>query len=96
MYKILALLKKKSEVCLSLTTKCKTIDEKLHALCDKSRHTATFENYFNNSIYRNISSLQHLVMNVDSQITNVLFLIEAQTKNHGYATRIYVKLMIHF
>ncbi|KYN08276.1 hypothetical protein ALC62_00741 [Cyphomyrmex costatus] len=29
MYKILALLKKKSEICLSLATKCKTIDEKL-------------------------------------------------------------------
>ena len=32
MHKILALLKKKSEVCLSLATKCKIIDEKLCSL----------------------------------------------------------------
>jgi len=38
MYKILAVLKKKSEMCLSLATKCSTIDEKLRAFCGKSRH----------------------------------------------------------
>ena len=42
-YKILALLKKKSEVCLTLATKCKTIDEKLVALCGKLKHTALSE-----------------------------------------------------
>jgi len=47
-YKILTLLKKKSEVCLSLANddKCKTIEDKLSAFCDKSRHTASSENYF--------------------------------------------------
>ena len=55
-YKILALLKKKSEVCLTLATKCKTIDEKLVALCGKSKQTALSENYFIDGKYRNISS----------------------------------------
>ncbi|KYN07689.1 hypothetical protein ALC62_01337 [Cyphomyrmex costatus] len=81
MYKILALLKKKSEVCLSLATKCKTIDEKLCALCGKSKHTASSENYFIDSTYRNISSSQILVMNMEGQIKNILPLIEAQAKN---------------
>ncbi|KYN06294.1 hypothetical protein ALC62_02786 [Cyphomyrmex costatus] len=54
MYKTLALLKKKSEVCLSLATKCITIDEKLGALCGKSKHTASFKNYFIDGTY-NIS-----------------------------------------
>ncbi|KYM96060.1 hypothetical protein ALC62_13287 [Cyphomyrmex costatus] len=80
MYKILALLKKKSEVCLSLATKCKTIDEKLCALCGKSKHTASSENYFIDGTYRNISSSQILVMNMEGQITNILPLIEAQAK----------------
>ncbi|KYN05738.1 hypothetical protein ALC62_03324 [Cyphomyrmex costatus] len=65
MYKILALLKKKSEVCLSLATKCKTIDEKLCAFCGKSKHTASFENYFIDDTYRNIPSSQILVMNME-------------------------------
>jgi len=57
MYNILALLKKKSEVCLSLATndKCKTIDDKLGAFCGKSRHTASSENYFIDSTYCNIT-----------------------------------------
>ncbi|KYM97819.1 hypothetical protein ALC62_11486 [Cyphomyrmex costatus] len=80
MYKILALLKKKSKVCLSLATKCKTIDEKLCALCGKSKHTASSKNYFIDGTYRNISSSQILVINMEGQITNVLPLIEAQGK----------------
>ncbi|KYQ54057.1 hypothetical protein ALC60_07036 [Trachymyrmex zeteki] len=79
MYKTLALLKKKSEVCLSLATKCETIDKKLCALCNQSRHTASSENYFIDSTYRNVSS-SHLIMNVEGQSTNVLPLIEAQAK----------------
>jgi len=39
-----------------LATKCKTIDEKLVALCDKSKQTALSENYFIDGKYRNISS----------------------------------------
>ncbi|KYN19387.1 hypothetical protein ALC57_08282 [Trachymyrmex cornetzi] len=80
MYKILALVKKKSEVCLILTTKCKTIDEKLIAFCGKSKHTASSENYFIDRTYRNISSSQVLAMNMKGQVTNVLPLIEAQAK----------------
>ncbi|KYN29993.1 hypothetical protein ALC57_00551, partial [Trachymyrmex cornetzi] len=80
MYKIVVLLKRKSEVCLILATKCKTIDEKLIAFCGKSKHTALFENYFINGTYRNISSSQVLAMNMKGQVTNVLPLIEAQAK----------------
>lgn len=57
MYKILALLKKKSEICLTLATECSTIDDKLHALCGISRHTASSENYFIDT-YHNITSSQ--------------------------------------
>ncbi|KYN17581.1 hypothetical protein ALC57_10130 [Trachymyrmex cornetzi] len=80
MYKILALLKKKSEVCLILATKCKTIDEKLTAFCGKSKHTASSENYFIDGTYRNIFSSQVLAMNMEGQVTNVLPLKEAQAK----------------
>ncbi|KYN14475.1 hypothetical protein ALC57_13321 [Trachymyrmex cornetzi] len=72
--------RKKSEVCLSLDTKCETIDEKLCALCGKSRHTASSENYFIDSTYHNISLPQHLITNVEGQITNVLPVIEAKAK----------------
>jgi len=58
---------------------------KNYALCSKSRRIAMSENYFIDSIYRNISSLLHLVMNMEGQIINVLFLIEAQAKNNDYA-----------
>jgi len=80
MYKILATLKKKSEVCLSLATKCSTTDEKLRAFCGKSRHTSSSENYFIDSTYRNVTSSQSLVMNAKGQITNVLPLVEARAK----------------
>jgi len=82
MYNILALLKKKSEICLSLAIngKCKTIGDKLGAFCGKSRHTASSENYFIDSTYRNITLSEPLVMNVKGQNTNVLPLIEGQTK----------------
>jgi len=65
MYKLLAVLKKKSEVCLSLATKCSTIDEKLHAFCGQSKHTVSFKNYFIDSTYRNIISSQSLIMNIE-------------------------------
>jgi len=60
MYKILILLKKKSEVCLNLSNdnKCKTI--KLRAFCGKSRYTASSENYFIDTTYRNITESQFL------------------------------------
>ncbi|KYN12142.1 hypothetical protein ALC57_15686 [Trachymyrmex cornetzi] len=80
MYKILDLLKKKSEVCLILATKCKTIDEKLIAFYGKSKHTVSSENYFIDGTYRNISSSQVLAMTMEGQVTNVLPLIEAQAK----------------
>jgi len=67
-------------VCLSLATKCSTIDEKLHAFCGQSKHTASSENYFIDSTYRNIISSQSLIMNVKGQITNVLPLMEARAK----------------
>lgn len=80
MYKVLALLKKKSKVCLTLATECSTIDDKLHALCDISRHTASSENYFIDT-YCKITSSQLLVMNVKGQAMNMLSLMEvAQTK----------------
>jgi len=81
-YKILALLKKKSEVCLSLANddKCKTIEDKLNAFCGKSRHTASSENYFIDATYRNITESQCLEMNVKGQITNVLPLMKARAK----------------
>jgi len=50
MYKILALLKKKSKVCLNLPTNDK-IGNKLDAFCGKSRHTALSENYLIDSTY---------------------------------------------
>jgi len=70
MYKILAVLKKKSQVCLSLANKCSTIDEKLRAFCGKSRHTSLSKNYFIDSIYHNVTSSQPLIMNAKGQITN--------------------------
>jgi len=81
-YKILALLKKKSEVCLSLANdgKCKTIEDKLSALCGKSRHTASSENYFIDATCRNITESQCLEMNIKGQITNVLPLMKARAK----------------
>jgi len=80
MYKILAVLKKKSEVHLTLVTDCLTIDDKLHALCGISRHTASSENYFIDSTYNELTSSQPLVTNVKGQVINVLPLIEAQAK----------------
>jgi len=82
MYKILAILKKKSEVCLSLAkdNKCKTIDDKLRALCGKSRHTTSSENYFIDATYRNITESQSLEINIKGQITNVLPLVKARAK----------------
>jgi len=55
-----------------LATKCKTIDEKLVALCGKSKRTALSENYFIDGTYRIIFSSQMLAMNMEGQITNVL------------------------
>jgi len=90
MYKILATLKKKSEVCLSLANdnKCKTIDDKLRAFCGKSRHTTLSENYFIDVTYRNITKSQSLeinikgqiTINIKGQITNVLPLMKARAK----------------
>jgi len=42
-------------MCLSLATndKCKKIDDKLDAFYGKSRHTASSENCFSDSTYRN-------------------------------------------
>jgi len=81
-YKILALLKKKSEVCLSLANddKCKTIEDKLSAFSSKSRRTASSKNYFIDATYRNITESQCLEMNIKDQITNVLPLMKAQAK----------------
>ena len=81
MYKILAVLKKKAEVHLTLVTECLTIDDKLHALCGISGHTASSENYFIDSTYsEQFTSSQPLITNVKGQIINVLPLVEAQAK----------------
>jgi len=78
--KILASLKKKSEVCLSLNNKCSTIDDTLNALCGISRHTASSENYFMESTYYTTILRENLIMNVEGQVVNVLPLIKAQAK----------------
>jgi len=64
-------------VCLSLATndKCKTISDKLDAFCGKARNTASPENYFIDSTYRNITLSELLIMNVKSQNTNILHYI---------------------
>jgi len=67
-YKILALLKKKSEVSLANDEKCRTIDDKLRAFCGKSRHTASSKNYFIDTTYRNITESQSLEINIKGQI----------------------------
>jgi len=92
MYKILVLLKKKIR-SFAINDKCKTIGDKLDTFCGISRYTASSENYLIDSIYRNIT-LSKLLVNVKDQNTNILPLIEGQTKNYNYATN-YVKLMIH-
>lgn len=82
--KRLTLIKKKSEVILLaekiLVAECSTIDEKLHALCGISKHTASSENYFIESTYRNIISSEPLVINAKGQVVNILPLIKGQTK----------------
>jgi len=80
MYNVLAVLKKKSEICLTLVSKCCGIDEKLDALCGISRHTASSENYFVESTYHNTILKESLVMNMEGQVVNVLPLITAQAK----------------
>jgi len=80
MYNVLAVLKKKSEICLTLVSKCCGIDEELDALCGISRHTASSENYFVDSTYRNTILKESLVMNMEGQLLNVLPLITAQAK----------------
>jgi len=65
MYNVLAVLKKKSEICLILVNKCCGIDEKLDALCGTARHTALSENYFVDSTYRNTILKESLVMNIE-------------------------------
>ena len=94
MYKILVLLKKKLEVCLTLATKCKTSNEKLVTLCGNSKHTTSSENYFIDGTY-NISSSQILAINMEGQITNILSLIEAQAKKSWLCDDRLIKLM-HF
>jgi len=89
MYNVLAVLKKKSEICLTLVSKCCGIDEKLDALCGISRHTALSENlyfveYFVDSTYRNTILKKSLVMNMEGKVVNVLPLITVQAKNHGH------------
>jgi len=49
------------------------------------RHTTSSENYFIDVTYRNITESQSLEMNIKGQIINVLPLVKAQAKNHGYA-----------
>ncbi|KYN15986.1 hypothetical protein ALC57_11765 [Trachymyrmex cornetzi] len=80
MYKILAILKKRSEVHLTLVTDCLTIDDRLHALCGISRHTASTENYFASMYHDKLVSSEPLIMNVKGQVTNILPLIEARAK----------------
>jgi len=55
-YRMLILLKKKSEICLTVVEECSTFDDKLRALCGVSKHTASSENYFIDSSYHNIIS----------------------------------------
>jgi len=55
-YRMLTLLKKKSEICLTVVQECSTFDDKLHALCGVSKHTSSSENYFIDSSYHNIIS----------------------------------------
>jgi len=83
MYKILVLFLKKSEMCLSFTTndKCKTIGDKLDAFGGKSRHTASSENYFSDSTYRNFI---RTFSNERKKSKYKLLLIKGQ-KNHDYA-----------
>lgn len=78
--KILALLKKKSEICLPLVNEYSTDDERLHALCGKCKYTASSENYFAESMYRKIISSESLIMNVKGQVMNVMPLIKARGK----------------
>jgi len=93
MYKILALSKKKSEVCLSLATnnKCKTVGDKLDAFCGKSRHTYLSENYLIDSSYRNITLSEPLECE-RSKYKYIIFEKNKQ-RDHDYATN-YAKLMI--
>ncbi|KYM98806.1 hypothetical protein ALC62_10474 [Cyphomyrmex costatus] len=64
MYKILAVLKKRSEIHLTIVTDCLTNDDRLHALCGVSRHTASSENYFFGSTYHTLTSSESLVTNM--------------------------------
>lgn len=80
MYNMLATLKKKSEVLLTLVDKCYKVDEKLDALCRISRHTASSENYFIESIYHKVTFKESLIINMEGQVVNVLPLITAQAK----------------
>lgn len=84
-HKILTVLKKRSETCLTVVGECCTVDDKLRALCGISRHTASSENYFINSTYHNITLSEvninePLIMNSKGQIVNVLPLIEGRAK----------------
>ena len=84
-YKTLSLLKNKSETCLTVAAEYSTVDDKLSALCGISRHTASSENYFTDSMYHNITSSEvnisePLILNTRGQIVNALPLIEARAK----------------
>jgi len=46
MYKILAILKKRSEIHLTLVTECLTIDNKLHYVVYRDIQLQLSENYF--------------------------------------------------
>lgn len=77
---MLALIKKKAEVSLILVTECSAINKKLQALCGISRHTASTENYFIDSTYRDETLSESFVMNAKGQVVNMLPLLEEKAK----------------
>lgn len=77
-YKMLTLIKKKSEVNLTLVAECSTIDEKLRALCGISKHSLMRKLFywFYISRYNFIGTFN----NTKGKVVNILPLIEGQIK----------------
>jgi len=73
---MLALIRQKAEVSLNLVVES-TSDEKLQALCGKSRHIASSKNYFIDSTYYHVTPLEPL--NTEEKIVK-LPLIKTSSK----------------
>jgi len=85
MYKMLILLKKNSEICLTTAADYSTVDDKLRALCGLSKHTASSEHYYNDATYYNITSsevkiTEPLIVNTKGLVVNIFPSIEARAK----------------